>query len=70
MEKICPLAGVVYGDKEMLQKHLESAKRELTHLARELAPDALKAILKKDEPETFKICEDPLEKKALAKLTR
>jgi Fe-S-cluster containining protein len=70
MDKICPLAGVVYDDKKLLQKHLESAKRELTHLMKELAPEALKAILQKDEPETFKICEDPLEKKALAKLTR
>jgi len=70
MEKICPLADFVYGDKEMLQNHLESAKRELTRLVRELAPDALKAILKKDEPETFKICEDPLGKTVIAKLTR
>ena len=55
MEKICPLAGIVYKDKEILQKHLNSARKEITRLVDELDSDALKAILKKDEPETFKI---------------
>jgi Fe-S-cluster containining protein len=55
MDKICPLAGIVYKDKEMLQKHLKSARGEIIHLVDELDSEALKAILKKDEPETFKI---------------
>lgn len=55
MDKICPLAGIVYKDKEILQKHLNSARKEITRLVDELDSDALKAILKKDEPETFKI---------------
>ena len=55
MEKICPLAGVVYNDKKTLQKHLGSAKKELKRLVEELSAQELKAILRKDEPETFKI---------------
>jgi Fe-S-cluster containining protein len=58
MEKICPLAGVVYNDKTMLQKHLDSAKKELKKLVKELRPLVLEAILRKDEPETFKIGEE------------
>jgi Fe-S-cluster containining protein len=57
-ETICPLAATVYKDKKMLQKHLESAKKEITELVNALDSEALKAILKKDEPETFKIDED------------
>jgi len=68
MEKICPLAGVVYKDKESLTKHLESAKREILTLVRELDPEALKAILKIEEPETFKIGEDNIENRILEKL--
>jgi hypothetical protein len=34
---------------------LNSARKEITRLVDELDSDALKAILKKDEPETFKI---------------
>lgn len=58
MEKICPLAAVVYSDKKMLQKHLDSAKKELKRLVNELSPRELEAILKKDEPEIFKIGEE------------
>jgi len=55
MEKICPLAGVVYNDKKTLRKHLFSAKKELKRLVEELSAQELEAILRKDEPETFKI---------------
>jgi len=58
MEKICPLAGVVYNDKTMLQKHLDSAKKELKKLVKEFRPLVLEAILRKDEPETFRIGEE------------
>lgn len=68
MGKICPLAGVVYGDKSLLQKHLESAKRELLKLVCGLDSEALKAILEKEEPETFKICEEPAAKGVMDKL--
>ena len=55
MQKICPLAGLVFEDKTLLKSHIESAKREIRRLADELDSKALDAILKKDEPETFKI---------------
>ena len=69
VDRICPLAGAVYQDKQMLRKHLESAKREVLRLVTQLTAEDLKAILKKDEPETFKIEEDALEKELLRKLT-
>jgi Fe-S-cluster containining protein len=62
MEKICQLAAVVYKDMELLQKHLESAKKEIVRLVDGLSHEELEAILKKDEPETFKIDEDPGER--------
>jgi hypothetical protein len=68
MEKICPLAECVYQDKASLKKHIESAKRELRRLINELDSQALKAILKKDEPETFKIAENGIDKHILVKL--
>jgi Fe-S-cluster containining protein len=60
MEKICQLAAVVYRDKELLEKHLESAKKEIVRLVDGLTREQLEAILKKDESETFKIDEDPI----------
>jgi Fe-S-cluster containining protein len=68
MEKICPLAGVLYKNKTILKKHLASAKREILQLVSELDPEALKAILKIEEPETFKIGKDNVAKDTLDKL--
>jgi predicted HAD superfamily phosphohydrolase len=68
MEKICPLAGVMYRDKALLAKHFENARKEILQLVRELAPEALKAILKREEPDTFKIGEEEIGKDALSKL--
>ena len=68
MENICPLAGAMFRNKETLQKHLETAKREIHRLLRELDAEALKAILKIEEPDTFKIGEEPAEKEVLCKL--
>lgn len=68
MEKICPLAGILHKNEETLKKHLESAKKEITKLVHELSPEALKAILKIEEPETFKISEDDIEDTILDKL--
>ena len=70
MEKICPLAGVLYKNKGVLKKHLESAKREILNLVSELDSEALKAILKIEEPELFKIGEDNIGKDILDKLTK
>jgi len=59
----------VYQDKQLLRKHLENAKREILRLVTQLTAEELKAILKKDEPETFKIEEDTLETELIHKLT-
>jgi Fe-S-cluster containining protein len=68
MDTICPLAGHVYADKMLLKKHLESAKKEISTLMEQLDSEALRAILKKKEPETFKMGEDCAGKRALNKL--
>lgn len=67
-ETICPLSRKVYRDKQQLQKHLISAKKELLRLIAQLSAEELKAILKKDEPETFKIGEDTLAETLTRKL--
>lgn len=69
METLCHLAGVVYENKELLKKHLASAKKEIRRLVKELDVEDLRAILKKQEPETFKIDEEAADKKVLNKLT-
>jgi len=67
-EIICQLAGKLYGDEERLERHLALAKKEILRLVRGLDAEALKTILKIEEPETFKIDEDTVEKAVLAKL--
>jgi hypothetical protein len=47
---------------------LQSAKKEILALVRDLDAASLKAILKKDEPETFKIDEDTIDGEILDKL--
>jgi Fe-S-cluster containining protein len=69
METLCHLAGVVYENKGLLKKHLASAKKEIRRLVEELDAEDLRAILKKQEPETFKIDEEAADKKVLNKLT-
>lgn len=67
-EKICPLAGVMYRDKVLLENHFENARKEILRLVRQLSPKALKTILKREEPDTFKIGEEEIEKEILDKL--
>jgi Fe-S-cluster containining protein len=67
-EGICPLAGILFKNKNLFERHFESAKKELLRLMRELDSEALKAILKREEPDTFKIGEDEIEKDVLVKL--
>lgn len=43
MSRICQLAGAVYMDKQLLRKHLESAKREVLRLVAQLTAEELKA---------------------------
>lgn len=68
MEKICSLAGIVSRNEKLLQKHLVSAKREILRLVQQLDRSDLKAILKRDEPETFKIDEDKISEEILRKI--
>jgi len=69
-ENICLLASVLYKDKEALERHLSSAKKELQALVRELDAKELCAILEIEEPETFKIGEDSLSQEILEKITK
>ena len=54
----------------VLKKHVESAKREISRLVKELDSQDLEAILKKDEPETFKIDEDKVDERVLGKVKK
>lgn len=67
-ETICPLAGKLFKNEDMFKKHFESAKREIFRLISEVDSQALKAILRIEEPETFKISEDTLKFDVLNKL--
>jgi len=67
-EEICPLAGILYKNRDALLKHLESAKKEIFRLVRELDSEALRAILKIEESETFKIDEEDVTDDILNKL--
>lgn len=64
-EDACILAGVLFKNKKALEKHFESAKRKILRLVRELSPEALRAILNRDEPETFKVGEDEIDENIL-----
>ena len=68
-EKICSLAGAIGKNEETLKKHMESAKREILKLVADLDSKSLKALLEIDEPETFKIGEDNVQKEVLDRLS-
>jgi len=65
---ICALAQKLYENKEALNTHWEAATPELVRLISELDTRSLKAILKIDEPQTFKISEANLPTEVLEKL--
>jgi len=67
-ESLCRLAGTVYEDKTLLKKHLTAAKREVFRLLHQLTAEEVKAILRKEEPETFKVEDDELDEELLHKL--
>ncbi len=66
--ELCLFAGKLYDTPEKFKEHLEIAKKELMRLICDLDSESLCAILKIDEPQTFKIGEDPLPKGVLMKL--
>jgi Fe-S-cluster containining protein len=58
--EICPYAGVLYNDKTAFKDHFEVAKKKITQLIKELDVDELRALMKIEEPQTFKVGEDDL----------
>jgi Fe-S-cluster containining protein len=66
--ELCLFAGKIFEAPEQLNGHLKVAKEEITRLICQLDSAALRAILKIEEPQTFKIGEDPLPKEVLEKL--
>lgn len=68
MENICPLAGIIFRDRRLLQRHFEAARREILRLVEDLPPHHLKVILRREEPETFEIREEEIGEGVLSKL--
>jgi Fe-S-cluster containining protein len=68
MEKICPLAGVMFRNRSLLQQHFKAARREILRLVDDLPSYQLKVILRREEPETFKIGEEKAGDNVLSKL--
>ena len=58
--KLCPYAGVLYKDRVAFEEHFKVAKKQITALIKQLGADELRAIVKIDEPQTFKVGEDDL----------
>jgi Fe-S-cluster containining protein len=66
--EICALVGEMGENPVLLREHFEVARQELLRLICELNAEALRALLKIEEPETVKIGEDDLPKEVLEKL--
>jgi Fe-S-cluster containining protein len=66
--EICAYAEVLYNNKAAFKDHFDVAKKELTNLICELGAEELRAILKIEEPQTFKIGEGDLPKEVVRKL--
>jgi len=66
--KICALAGVLYENPAMFKVHFEAAKPEIKRLVEQLSVNELLAIVKIDEPDTFKVGEDDLSATVIKKL--
>ena len=65
---ICAFAGALYADGVSFKEHFMAAREELRCLMCELDVEALRAILKIEEPQTFKIGEEALPKGVSDKL--
>ncbi len=66
--ELCLFAGKLFDSPERLEEHLKVAKNELMRLIIGLDAKCLRAILTRDEPQTFKIGEDCLPIEVLRKL--
>jgi hypothetical protein len=58
----------LYKDKAAFKDHFEVAKKEIMRLIKELTADELRALMKIDEPQTFKVGEDNLPTEVVKKL--
>jgi hypothetical protein len=65
--ELCAYAGSLYKNKAAFKKHFEVAKKQITTLIEQLSADELRAIVKIDEPQTFKIGEDDLPSEMIKK---
>ncbi len=66
--ELCAFAGELFSDKDAFKKHFEAAKIELTKLIQELTAEELRAIVKIDEPQTFKVGDNDLPLEVAKKL--
>jgi Fe-S-cluster containining protein len=66
--EICAFAGILYDNGDSFKEHFKVAREELLRLICELDAEALRAILKIEEPQTFKIDETNLPKAVMDKL--
>jgi len=60
-ESICPLAGYLLRDSEAYEKQMKLAVEKILDLIRDMSRDELAAVLKIEEPETFKVMEIDLD---------
>jgi Fe-S-cluster containining protein len=67
-KELCAFAGVLFEDKAAFKEHFEVAKRQILTLIAQLGADELRALMKIDEPMTFKFAEDDLPKDVVKKL--
>ncbi len=66
--EICTYSGVLFADKAAFNKHFAVAKEQIMALIVQLTGDELRAIVKIDEPQTFKVGEDDLPQEVAKKL--
>ena len=66
--EICAYAGELYKNKSAFNEHLVAAKIEIMRLIRELDVNELRVLVKIEEPQTFKVCEDYLPIEVVKKL--
>jgi uncharacterized protein len=67
-KELCAYAGVLFEDKAAFKEHFDVAKKQITTLIEQLNADELRALMKIDEPQTFKFDEDDLPKTVIKKL--
>ncbi len=67
-DELCGFAGLLYKNHAAFKEHLEVARNQILLLINELSAEELRAILKIEEPQTFKIGEDNLPQQVACKL--